>query len=46
MRLANQIGALVIERRVEEEPLVIELEMLLGLADSTLTECQELLTFG
>ena len=44
--LANEIGALMVERGVEEEPLVVELEVLLGLANATLAQGEELLAFG
>ena len=46
MRLAHQIGTLMIKRRVEEESLVIELEMFVGLANAPLAEGQELLALG
>ena len=36
--LAHQVGALMVERRVQEETLVIELEVLLGFADAALAE--------
>src|SRR5579885_3598994 len=43
MRFAHQIRALVVEGGVEEEPLVVELEVLVGLANATLAKRQELL---
>jgi len=36
----------VVEGRVEEEPLVLDLEVLLRLADAALSERDELLTLG
>ena len=44
--LAHEVDALVIEGRVEEEPLVLELEVALGLADSALAQGHELLALG
>ena len=46
MGLAHEVGALVVERRVQEEALVLELEVLVGLANAALAERQELLAFG
>ena len=46
VRLAHQVVALVIERRVEEEPVVLDLEVLVLLADSALAQGDELLTLG
>jgi hypothetical protein len=46
MGLANQVGTLVIEGRVEEEALVLELEVLVRLADPALAKSQELLALG
>ena len=46
MRLAHEVVSLVVEGRVEEELLVLELEMLVFLADSTLAEGDELLALG
>ena len=46
MRLAHQIVALVVERGVEEEAVVLDLEMLVLLADSALAEREELLALG
>jgi len=43
MRLAHQIVALVVERGVEEEAVVLELEVLARLANSAFTERQQLL---
>jgi len=42
VRGANAVVALVIECRVEEEAVVVELEVLLGLADAALTQGEEL----
>ena len=36
--LTDEIGALVVERGVQEEPLVIELEVFFRLVDTALTE--------
>src|SRR4051794_21107682 len=44
--LAHQVTALVVERRVEEEALVLHLEVLVGLADTALAERDELLALG
>ena len=38
VRLAHEVVALVVERRVEEEPLVLELEVLVLLADAALAK--------
>jgi hypothetical protein len=46
MRLAHQVVALVVERRIQEEAVVVELEVLVGLADPTLAERDQLLPFG
>ena len=46
MRLAHQVAALVVERRVQEEALVVEREVLAGLADPALAQGHELLAFG
>jgi hypothetical protein len=46
MGLANEVRALVIERRVQEESLVFKLEVLLGLAYTALTKGEELFAFG
>ena len=43
--LAHEVVALVVERRIQEEPLVLELEMLL-LADAALAQGEQLLTLG
>ena len=37
VRLADEVVALVVERRIEEELLVLELEVLVLLADSALS---------
>ena len=44
--LAHEVARLVVERRVEEEPLVGEPQGLAGFADAALAEREELLTFG
>ena len=44
--LAYEVRALVVEGRVEEEPLVLDFEVLLRLANPALSEGDELLTFG
>src|ERR1044072_2623742 len=46
MGLAHEVVVLVIEGRVEEEALVLELEVLVLLADSALAQGQELLALG
>ena len=46
VRLADQIVPLMVERRVEEELVVLDLEMLVLLADAALAEGDELLTLG
>src|SRR5215211_392576 len=46
VRLAHQVVALVIEGRVEEEAVVLDLEVLVLLADPPLAQGQELLAFG
>src|SRR5579875_1303069 len=46
MRLPDEVGALVVERRIQEEPLVIELEVLLRLADAALAQSEELFALG
>ena len=46
MRLADEVVALVVEGRVEEEALVLELEVLVLLADPALAQGDELLAFG
>ena len=43
--LAHEVAGLVVERRVEEEPLVGQPERLARLADAALAECDELLAF-
>ena len=43
---ADEIGPLVIERRVQEEAFVIELEVLLGFTNAALAERQQLLALG
>ena len=44
--LAHQVVALVVEGGVEEEPVVLELEVLVLLADAALAEGQQLLALG
>ena len=46
VRLADEVVALVVEGRIEEELLVLELEVLVLLADAALAERDELLTLG
>ena len=46
VRLAHQVAALVVEGRVEEEAVVLELEVLVGLADAALAQGDELLALG
>ena len=46
MRLADQVTALVVEGRIEEEAVVLEREVLLGLANAAFTERHELLALG
>jgi hypothetical protein len=43
--LTHQIVALVIERRVQEEPVVLEGEVLARLTDAALAQGEQLLTF-
>jgi hypothetical protein len=44
--LAHEVAALMIEGRVEEEALVLDIEVLVRLADATLAERDKLLAFG
>jgi hypothetical protein len=44
--LSDEVVTLVIEGGVEEEALVLELKMLVFLADSALAEGQQLLALG
>jgi hypothetical protein len=44
--LAHQLTALVIEGRVEEEAVVLDLEVLVGLADAALAQRDQLLALG
>ena len=46
VRLADEVTTLVVEGRVQEEPLVLEAEMLARLADPALAKGQELLALG
>src|SRR4051794_22072184 len=41
--LADQVTTLMIERRIEEEAIVLDLEVLVGLADAALAQSDELL---
>ena len=46
MRVADEVVALVVERGVEEEAVVLQLEVLAVLADAALAEGEELLALG
>ena len=46
VRFADQVVPLVVEGRVEEEALVLELEVLVLLADSALAQREQLLALG
>ena len=46
VRLPDEVVALVIERRVQEEAVVLEREVLVGLADAALAERHQLLALG
>ena len=46
VRLADEVVALVVERGVEEEAVVLELEVLVLLADAALAQREELLALG
>jgi hypothetical protein len=46
MGFTYQVGALVVERGVQEEALVLQVEVPTGLADAALTEGEQLLTLG
>ncbi len=46
VRFPDQVVPLVVEGGVEEEALVLELEVLVLLANSTLAEREQLLTLG
>jgi hypothetical protein len=46
VRLPHEIGALVVEGRIQEEPVVLEVEMTIGLADPALAKGEQLLTLG
>jgi len=39
VRFTDQVGPLMIERRVQEEAVVVEPEVLLGLADTAFAKC-------
>src|SRR5947209_16729617 len=44
--LAHQVVALVVEGRIQKEPVVLDPEVLVALADAALAERDELLTLG
>src|ERR671930_379436 len=44
--LADEVPGLVVERRIEEEAVVLDLEVLVLLADAALAERQQLLALG
>jgi hypothetical protein len=46
MGLPDQVVALVVERRIQEETVVLEPEVLAGLPDAALAQRDQLLTFG
>jgi len=46
VRLADEVVALVVERRVQEEAVVVEREVLARLTDAALAERHELLALG
>ena len=46
MGLPHQVRTLVVERGVQEEAVVVQLEVLVGLADAALAERQKLLSLG
>ena len=46
VRLADQVVALVVEGRIEEELVVLDLEVLVLLADTALAEGDQLLALG
>jgi len=46
VRLPDEVVLLVVERGVEEEAVVLDLEMLVLLADSALAEREKLLALG
>jgi hypothetical protein len=46
VRVAHEIDALVIERGVEEEPVVLELEVLSVFADAALAQGHQLFALG
>ena len=46
VRLADEVVPLVVEGRIEEEPLMLELEVLVLLADPALAKGQQLLALG
>jgi hypothetical protein len=46
VRLAHQVAGLVVERGVEEEAVVLDLEVAMLFADAALAQREELLTLG
>ena len=46
MGLADEVSALVVKGRIQEEPVVLESEVLVGLADTAFAERHELLALG
>src|SRR4051794_24908046 len=46
VRLAHEVAALMVERRVQEEAVVVEREVLARLTDAALAERHELLALG
>src|SRR4030088_2395303 len=46
VRFAHQVGALMVKRWIQKEPVVLELEVLAGLADAALAKRHKLLAFG
>src|ERR1700691_5745443 len=46
MGLAHEVVALVVERGIQEKAVVIELEVLFGLANTALAQGDQLLAFG
>src|SRR5687767_2938895 len=46
VRLLDEVVALVVEGGIEEEPIVLDLEVAVLLADTSLAECEQLLALG
>jgi hypothetical protein len=46
VRLADEVAPLMVERRIQEESVVLECEVLVGLADTALAEGHQLLALG